>query len=139
MERSKHRWLHIYKNVVLLISHLFACPLAIQSKTPRRLVDNMVPYKQKYKDAKNVQRRTTNQLPSMKDIPYQEKLERLKLPTLAYRRTRGDMIEEYKLLQGKHDSDVSNIVKLHKDSETLEKKDSHLELTDYGMIYRKQL
>ena len=56
----------------------------------------------------------------MKDISYQERLERLKLPTLANRRTRGDMIEVYKLLQGKHDGDVSNIVKLHKDSDTKE-------------------
>ena len=54
----------------------------------------------------------------MKDIPYQERLERLKLPTLAYRQTCGDMIEVYKLLQGKYDSDASNIVKLHKDSDT---------------------
>ena len=56
----------------------------------------------------------------MKNIPYEERLQRLKLPTLAYRRTRGDMIEVYKLLQGKYDSDVSNIVKLHKDSDTRE-------------------
>ena len=40
----------------------------------------------------------------MKDIPYQERLERLKLPTLAYRRIHDDMIEVYKLLQGKYDS-----------------------------------
>ena len=79
------------------------------------------PYKQKYKDAiKIVQRRATKQLPGMKDIPYQETLDILKLTTLAYRRTRGDMIEVYKLLQGKYDSDVSNIVKLHKDSDTRE-------------------
>ena len=79
------------------------------------------PYKQKYKDAiENVQRRATKQLPVMKDIPYEERLERLKLSTLAYRRTRGDMIEVYKLLQGKYDNDVSNIIKLHKDSVTRE-------------------
>ena len=30
------------------------------------------------------------------------------------------MIEVYKLLQGEYDSDVSNIVKLHKDSDTRE-------------------
>ena len=30
------------------------------------------------------------------------------------------MIEVYKLLQGKYDNDVSNIVKLHKDSDTKE-------------------
>ena len=77
------------------------------------------PYKQKHKDAKeNLQSRATKQLPGIKDIPYKERLERLKLPTSAYRRTCGDMIEVYKLLQGKYDSDVSNTVELHKDSDT---------------------
>ena len=74
------------------------------------------PYKQTCKDSiKSVQRRATKQLPGMKDIPYEERLKRLKLPTLAYRRTRGDMIEVYKLLQGEYDSDVSNIVKLYRE------------------------
>ena len=60
-------------------------------------------YKQKYKDAiEHVQRHATKQLPGMKDIPYQERLERLKLPSFACRRTRGDMIYVYKLLQGKY-------------------------------------
>ena len=45
------------------------------------------PYKQKYKDAiENVQRRTTKQLPGMKNITYEEILDRLKLPKPAYRR-----------------------------------------------------
>ena len=67
-----------------------------------------------------MQRRATKQLPGMKNIPYEETLQILKLPTLAYRQTRGDMIEVYKLHHGKYDSDVSNIVKLHKDSDTRE-------------------
>ena len=46
-----------------------------------------------------MQIRATKQLPGMKDIPYEERLNRLQLPTLAYRRNRGDMIEVYKLLQ----------------------------------------
>ena len=78
-------------------------------------------YKQKYKDAiESVQICATKQLPGMKGIPYEERLKRLKLPTLAYRRTRGDMVEIYKLLQGEYDSDVYNIVKLHKDSDIRE-------------------
>ena len=104
---NQHNFVPLYK--ALVRSHL---DYAISIRSP---------YKQKYKDAiDNVQRRTTKQLPSMKNFPYEERLERLKLPTLAYRRTRGDMIEVYKLLQGKYDSDVSNIVKLHKDSDTRE-------------------
>ena len=116
------------------------------------------PYKQKYDAIENVQRRATKQLPCMKNIPYEERLQRLKLPTLAYRRTRGDMTEVYKLLHGKYDSDVCNIIKLHKDSDTREGTRGHslklfieractnvrkesfsLRVTrllpDYGMIY----
>ena len=35
------------------------------------------------------------------------------------------MIDVYKLLQGKYDSDVSNIVKMHKDSDTREGTKGH--------------
>ena len=72
------------------------------------------PYKQKHKEAiEKVQRRATKQLPGMKDISYQERLAILKLPTLVYRRNRGDMIETYKILHNKYYGDVSNIIKLH--------------------------
>ena len=66
---------------------------------------------------RNITSKMCRQLPGKKNIPYEE---RLKLPTLTHRRTRGDMIEVYKLLHGKYDSDVSNIIKLHKDSDTWE-------------------
>ena len=104
---NQHNFVPLYK--VLVRSHL------------NYAISIWSPYKQKFKDAiKNVQRRATKQLPGMKNIPYEERLQRLKLPTLAYRRTRGDMIEVYKLLRGKYDSDVSNSIKLHKDSDTRE-------------------
>ncbi len=51
------------------------------------------PFKLKYIDAlENIQRRTTRQLPAMSDFSYPDRLKRLKLPTLAYHRVRGDMI-----------------------------------------------
>ncbi len=40
-------------------------------------------------------------------MPYTERLKYLKLPTLVYRRHRGDMIEVYKLMNGIYDRDVS--------------------------------
>ena len=78
------------------------------------------PYKQKYKDAlENVQRRATKQINGMSDMSHPDRLRKLKLPTLAYRRIRGDMIEIYKLLHGKYDSNTSNIINLYKDHNKL--------------------
>ena len=36
----------------------------------------------------------------MKDLPYSDQLRRLKIPTLAYRRLRGDMIQVFKIMHG---------------------------------------
>jgi hypothetical protein len=47
-----------------------------------------------------VQRRATKQLPGMKNLPYPDRLRKLKLPALTYRRTRSDMIELYKASSG---------------------------------------
>ena len=50
------------------------------------------------KKIENVQRRATKIVPSLKDLPYDKRLKKLKLPTLKYRRIRGDLINVYKLL-----------------------------------------
>ena len=52
----------------------------------------------------NVQRRATKQVPWLRDLPYMERLKLLNLPTLKYRRYRGDMITTYKLAQKMFDS-----------------------------------
>ena len=52
-----------------------------------------------------VQKRATKMLPETKDMNYEERLRFLKLPTLAYRRQRGDVIEMWKMLNGVYDSD----------------------------------
>lgn len=51
----------------------------------------------------NVQRRATRLVPELKGLSYEERLRKLNLPTLSYRRARGDMIETYKILTGKYD------------------------------------
>ena len=43
----------------------------------------------------------------IKNFTYKDRLKRLKLPTLKYRRIRGDMIEVYKILTNKYDSRVN--------------------------------
>jgi len=40
-----------------------------------------------------------------KHLAYEDRLRYLKLPTLSYWRIRGDMIELYKIVTGKYDSD----------------------------------
>ena len=47
---------------------------------------------------KNVQRRATKMVPGLSDLPYPERLRKFNLPTLAYRRVRGDMIQTFKLM-----------------------------------------
>ncbi len=51
-----------------------------------------------------VQKRFTKMIKDVAELKYPERLKRLKLPTLVYRRTRGDMIEMFKLITGKYDS-----------------------------------
>ena len=52
-----------------------------------------------------VQRRATKCIPGYKHLSYDDRLKKLKLPTLAYRRLRGSMIEVYKILNV-YDEDV---------------------------------
>ena len=58
------------------------------------------------------------QIPGLSQLSYEERLRKIKLPTLAYRRSRGDMIELYKILIGKYDEDVSNFLRTRDDSTT---------------------
>ena len=48
----------------------------------------------------SVQRRATKLIGNLKDKPYQERLRLLNLPSLLYRRKRGNMILMYKIVQG---------------------------------------
>ena len=45
-------------------------------------------------------------IPGLKNMQYEERLRHLKLPTLAYRRLRGDLIDTYKILTQKYDPTV---------------------------------
>ena len=66
------------------------------------------PHKKKdIETIENVQRRATKMLPNLKDLSYEERLKILKIPTLKFRRLRGDMIETYKITTGVYDSKVT--------------------------------
>lgn len=64
-----------------------------------------------------VQMRATRMVKQLKKYSYETRLRFLKMPTLKYRRLRGDMIHVYSIISGVHDSDsaiqfnMSNITK----------------------------
>ena len=78
----------------------------------------------------DVQRRATQQVTRLSTLTYEERKLKLptlsyrrsrgdmKLPTLSYRRSRGDKIEMYKILTGKYDDDVCTFITPSNDSYT---------------------
>jgi hypothetical protein len=58
-------------------------------------------------DIEKVQRRATKMVIECKGMNYSDRLRFLSLPTLAYRRVRADMIEVFKMLNGKYDQEVT--------------------------------
>lgn len=63
----------------------------------------------------NVQRRATKQVTGLRELSYEDRLRRLNIPTLAYRRLRGDMIEAYKVSTGYYDERVSDLLAYQRD------------------------
>ena len=74
------------------------------------------PYKKKHiKQLEDVQRNFTKRIKGMKDLDYQERLKKLKLPSLMYRKIRGDMIEVFKILSNYYDPiTTASLLTLHK-------------------------
>ena len=59
------------------------------------------PHKKKHiNKIERIQRAATKLVPGLRDLSYQERLQRLNLPTLEDRRERGDLITVYKALKG---------------------------------------
>jgi len=50
-----------------------------------------------------VQKRATKILPGLRQLSYIQRLQKLQLPTLVYRRARGDMIEVFKIVHSYYD------------------------------------
>jgi hypothetical protein len=72
------------------------------------------PYLRKYIDLlEGVQRRFTKKVIGMSNLEYSDRLEALHLPSLEYRRLRGDLIEVYKMLHDMYDPlSTSNLLTL---------------------------
>jgi len=58
-------------------------------------------------EIEKIQKMATKLIISLKNKPYKERLMHLKLPTLKFRCTRGDMIEVFKLTYNIYDESVS--------------------------------
>ena len=52
-----------------------------------------------FREIENVQRRATKLIPSIKDLTYEDRLKHLKLPSLKYRRLRGDLIQVFNIFK----------------------------------------
>jgi len=59
-----------------------------------------------------VQRRATKMVPGLHNLRYEERLRRMDLPSLLYRRLRGDVIETYKYLHGIYNINCSLFLSL---------------------------
>ena len=71
-------------------------------------VTTWFPYKVKDIEAiESVQKRATKQVKMIRHLNYSDRLRRLNLPTLRYRRHRGDMIEVYKILHNIYDVEIT--------------------------------
>ena len=89
----------------------------------------------------NVQRRATKLVPELADLSYEDRLRELGLPSLMYRRLRGDLLETYKLTQGLYKVNAENYLLRNNDERTrghkykLKKQASHLEIRKhfYGL------
>ena len=69
-------------------------------------------------ELKKFERRATKQIPALKNMSYPDRLRKLSLPTLPFRRLRGDMIETYKSLKGIIDISLPALITPVKHRET---------------------
>jgi len=69
-------------------------------------------------DLEKVHKRDTKIMRQCRHLNYRQHLEFLNLPTVVFRRNRGDMIEVYKILSDKHDPTLPSILRRNINSTT---------------------
>ena len=71
-----------------------------------------------FESVEKVQKRATKLVPELKHLTLIERLKRLKLPSLAHRRRRDDMIQTFKIVKGLEDIPTERFFKFCKQSST---------------------
>ena len=88
-----------------------------------------------------VQRRATKCVPGLRDKTYEERLYVMKLPSLKFRRKRGDFIELYKYTHGLYSVNeslihYSKVKQTRGHSLKLEKRSHHLDIRKFFFTFR---
>ena len=101
--------------------------------------------KRQSKLLESVQRRATKIVPEVRHLEYEERLTYLKLPTLKYRRLRGDMILTYNIFEGGDKEVIEKLLRprgtmqfaqTRGHSRTLRKEHSRLNIRRYSFSHR---
>ena len=70
------------------------------------------------RDMEKVQKRATKLFKQCKSMSYQDRLRFLQLPTLKYRRLRGDMLEVYKIINQVYETQITPVLLRNHDTRT---------------------
>ena len=76
------------------------------------------PLKERHQSKEKIQKHATKLIPELKDMTYTERLKKLKLPCLAHRTRRGDMIQTFKIIKGIEDIPSERFFKVCTSSST---------------------
>ena len=93
-QRSAKVIITLYKSLVR--PHLEYC---VQAWSPHYIKDIIM--------LERIQKRATRLIPGIKYLPYEERLRKLNLHSLSRRRTRSDLIEVYKMINGLSNIDIN--------------------------------